>query len=92
MGRNWDFIFVSNDFNIYPNPNNGSFSVQFNSSTANDIKINVHDIRGREVFSQTYANTGLIQQNLELKNVSSGVYMVTVLDGDTKMVKKIIVE
>ncbi len=84
--------FVSNDFNIYPNPNNGSFSVQFNSSTGSEIKINVHDIRGREVFSQNYANTGLIQQNLELKNVSSGVYMVTVLDGETKMVKKIIVE
>lgn len=84
--------FVSNDFNIYPNPNNGSFSVQFNSSTGNDIKINVHDIRGREVFSQTYANTGLIQQSLELKNVSSGVYLVTVLDGEAKMVKKIIVE
>lgn len=84
--------FVSNDFSISPNPNNGSFTVQFNSTTGNDIKINVHDIRGREVFNKTYTNTGLIQQNLELQNVSKGVYLVSVLDGDTKMVKKIIVE
>lgn len=84
--------FTSDDFRISPNPNTGSFMVQFNSTTGNDIKINVHDIRGREVFNQTYTNTGLIQQNLELQNVSSGVYLVSVLDGDKKMVKKVIVE
>lgn len=84
--------FISNNFNIYPNPSKGIFSFTFNSNTNNDINVNIHDISGREVFKQIYPNTGLIQQNIELKNVSSGVYMVTVLDGEVKTVKKIIIE
>ncbi|MEZ0006208.1 subtilisin-like proprotein convertase family protein [Flavobacterium sp. 28YEA47A] len=80
------------DFKIYPNPNNGSFNVQFNSNSSNEIQIRVHDIRGRQIFSQSYQNTGLFSQSLQLGNAQSGIYLVTVQDGDKKEVKKIVVE
>lgn len=80
------------DFKIYPNPNNGAFNVQFSSDSSNDIKIGVHDIRGRQIFDKSYQNTGLFSQSLELNNVQAGVYLVTVQDGDRKEVKKIVVE
>jgi len=34
----------------------------------------------------------MFSQNLQLDNVQSGVYIVTVKDGDKKVVKKIVVE
>ncbi|MNX77692.1 Ser-Thr-rich glycosyl-phosphatidyl-inositol-anchored membrane family protein [compost metagenome] len=80
------------DFKIYPNPNKGNFNVQFNSESGNEIKINVHDISGRLIFNKTYQNTGLFSENLQLNNVQSGVYLVNVIDGDRKEVKKIIIE
>ena len=80
-----------NDLVIYPNPNNGNFNIQFTSNSGNDIKVNVHDIRGREIFAQSYANNGLFNESLHLDNVQSGMYLVTVLDGDKKVVKKILV-
>ena len=80
------------DFAIYPNPNTGNFNIKFNSTSGNEIAINVYDLRGRQVFNKTYQNTGLFDQNLQLDNVQAGVYLVTVQDGDKKVVKKIIVQ
>ncbi len=80
------------NFAIYPNPNNGNFNIQFNSSTNNDIKIGVYDMRGRQIVDKSIENTGLINQNLQLDNVQSGVYLVSVQDGNRKEVKKIIIQ
>src|SRR5690606_16889705 len=46
------------NFTVYPNPNNGTFTVAFDSQTTNDIKISVYDIRGRQILSEQYQNTG----------------------------------
>ncbi|MQP53712.1 T9SS type A sorting domain-containing protein [Flavobacterium sp. LMO9] len=66
--------------------------MQFNSNSGNEIKINVHDIRGREIYSKSYTNNGLFNENLQLSNVQSGVYLVTVQDGSKKEVKKVVVQ
>jgi len=80
------------EFKIYPNPNKGNFTVQFNSDSNNDIKVGVHDIRGRLILENSFQNTGIFSQNLQLSNVQSGIYIVTVQDGEKKEVKKIVVE
>lgn len=80
------------NFKIYPNPNKGNFNVQFDSQSGNEIKIAVYDISGRQIFDKTYQNAGLFSENLQLNNVGSGVYLVNVIDGDKKEVKKIVIE
>lgn len=84
--------FGLDNFGIFPNPNNGNFSVKFDSNSSNEISIEVHDIRGRQIFNKAYQNTGLFEQNVQLNNVETGVYMVTVKDGNRKEVKKIVIE
>ncbi|RTY90879.1 reprolysin-like metallopeptidase [Flavobacterium sp. GT3R68] len=80
------------NFAIYPNPNKGNFTVQFNSDSGNDVAVSVHDISGRKIFDKKYSNNGLFSQNLQLNHVQTGVYLVTVQDGDNKIVKRIVVE
>jgi subtilisin-like proprotein convertase family protein len=80
------------NFSLYPNPNNGNFNIKFNSSSSNEIKVGVHDMRGTQIYTSTFQNTGLIDQNLQLNNVQAGVYLVTVQDGNKKEVKKIVIE
>ncbi len=84
--------FGLDQFALYPNPNNGNFNIKFNSFSSNEISVFVHDIRGREVFGQNYQNTGTFEQNIQLSSVQSGVYLVTVRDGERKEVKKIVIE
>jgi hypothetical protein len=80
------------DFSLYPNPNNGNFTVQFSSETSSDVNVTVHDLRGRQVYTKSFQNNGLFNQELKLNNTSSGIYLVTVQDGNRKEVKKIVVE
>ena len=84
--------FGLDNFTLYPNPNNGNFNIQFTSTSSDEIKVNVHDVRGREIYSKSYTNNGLFNENLQLNNVQSGVYLVTVQDGARKEVKKIVVQ
>lgn len=81
--------FGINDLVIYPNPNNGNFNVKFDSNSGNEIKIAVYDMRGRLVFENNYKNTGIINQTVEINNAESGIYLVTIQDGDRKETKKI---
>jgi hypothetical protein len=77
---------------VYPNPSNGNFTVQYTSTTSNPIAISVYDMRGRSVFTKTYENTGMINQPIALTDVQSGVYLMTVVDGDKKGVKRIVIQ
>lgn len=80
------------EFSLFPNPNKGSFTVSFNSKSSNGIQIIVHDLRGRNLFDQKYNNTGNFTQTIQLEGFQSGVYLVSVLDGDRKEVKRMIIE
>jgi hypothetical protein len=79
------------DFALYPNPNNGSFNVQF-TPNSDDVKISVHDIRGRSIFEQSYQANGMFNQALQLNSTQAGMYLVTVENGGSKKVKKIIIK
>jgi subtilisin-like proprotein convertase family protein len=80
------------DFAIYPNPNKGNFTIQFDNTTSNEIKVNVYDMRGRTIFENNYSNQVTFNENIQLTNAQAGVYLVSVTDGNQKMVKRIVIE
>ena len=84
--------FELEDFALFPNPNNGSFEVRFNSNSNNKINIAVHDVRGRKIFDTSYNNSGLFSQNLQLKKTQAGIYLVSISDGEKKIVKRIVIQ
>ena len=77
---------------VYPNPNNGSFTVELQSITLNTVSIDIYDIRGRKIHKQAYTNNGNFKQVIELGNIESGLYLMTVSDGQRKTTKRIIVK
>ena len=79
------------NFSLYPNPNNGSFTIAFSSLSQNNIGVVVYDMRGREVFANSYANTGLFTGTVNLSGAQAGVYMVNVQDGTRKEIRKVVV-
>lgn len=78
------------NFTLYPNPNNGDFNVQFNSTSLENIELSVYDVRGRQIYLNSYANNGFFNENIQLNNLQSGVYLVKVKDGKNEITKKII--
>lgn len=84
--------FSLDNFAIFPNPNNGEFTIKMNSNSGSDIQVDVFDIRGRRIFNNVYSNTGEFNETVNLNSVQSGMYLVTVNDGNNEVTKRIIVE
>ncbi|MFV8374788.1 reprolysin-like metallopeptidase [Flavobacterium sp. LB1P71] len=84
--------FQINDFVLYPNPNKGNFNIQFASMSSNRVKVLVHDLLGRKLFENEFESKLNFDENIQLKNVQSGLYLLTVIDGDRKEVRKIVIE
>jgi len=78
------------NFSLYPNPNNGDFNIQFNSTSSENIDLSIYDIRGRQIYLRTYANNGFFNESIQLNNLQSGVYLVKVKDGKNEITKKFI--
>lgn len=83
--------FENVDFVAYPNPNKGTFTVQFERDSVSEIKVYVNDINGKYVYDRTFQGSGYFIQDIQLPDVPSGLYFVTVTDGNRKEVKKILV-
>lgn len=84
--------FQINDFVLYPNPNKGNFNIQFTSNSSNGIKVLVHDLSGRKLFENEFKNKSNFNENIQLKNAQPGAYLLTVIDGNRKDVRKIVIE
>ena len=81
--------FSFEDFALYPNPNNGTFAIQFNSNSSSTVRVEVFDIEGRLIFDKEYENSGVFSENVELRGVQAGLYLVRITDGSKRMVRKI---
>jgi len=75
------------DFNIYPNPNAGNFSL---TSSYPIESYSISDINGKEIYSTmvTMESTNTINIDLSLQN---GLYLVRVITNNGTAVKKVLV-
>ena len=82
---------VKNNFNIFPNPNNGTFTIRFND-LSDDYSVEVFDISGRIVFEDYYTQSSNLEQTISIDKPSSGVYFVNVKSGGSIITEKIIIK
>jgi hypothetical protein len=85
-----DQDFEFKDFSLFPNPNNGNFKISFTPETNDEIAIEIIDMNGRNIYSKTFQNLGLFDNDLQINNISSGMYFLNIQNGKRKMVRKII--
>ena len=76
---------------IFPNPNNGSFTVGFNTRSGKNISVQVYDIRGRMIYKNNYTTNIRFEEVISLTNTQSGIYILQISDGPQKITKKIVV-
>lgn len=75
---------------IYPNPSNGSnVSVEITDNSVSYTAVQVTDITGRVVTEITASNT----QPIEIVNLENGIYMVSLMNGDHRLLtKKLVIQ
>jgi len=81
------------NLSVYPNPNNGEFTVQFNTLNNQEVKLEVYNVLGELIVSENNAVTsGLNTLNVNIQEQTKGIYFVKVVSGEnmftTKVIKK----
>jgi hypothetical protein len=77
---------------VYPNPNNGQFSVDITLTERVPIQVSLVDISGKRYF--TVNNSGQLHYVISNSNVTlkSGIYLLQIKAGNQVIVKKVIVQ
>jgi hypothetical protein len=84
---------MKTSFGVFPNPSEGDFKVEFNPNYNDVVVISVCDLAGRKVFENKYdASVSSFSQNIRLLNIIPGIYLLTVKNGGSSEVRKIVVE
>lgn len=66
-------------FGVMPNPSpDGVFTVTVQSEQPDDFVLLVNDVNGKLISKQTFANTALINQTVDLGNLPAGMYSFTI--------------
>jgi len=80
---------LASELSMYPTISDGNVTV---SSTVDlgDSAVQVFNITGKEVFSNTY-DLSYRKQQLALNNLSSGIYLVKITSGNRNVTKKIVI-
>lgn len=80
------------DITVYPNPNNGQFMVQLNSSSTESIQIEVFDMQGKLHLSRKVddvQNNRVIELNTQL---APGVYFLKTYNAAFEDVKRVVIQ
>ena len=80
------------DLAVFPNPTTGSFTLKFLANATTDFEVHVYDIRGRRIYTKEFENRINFNQTINLENVHSGIYLMTVSSGSELVTKRILVQ
>lgn len=78
-------------FNVWPNPTNGNVNIQLN--TSDKVKVDLYDMRGRNVYKNEFNSTGtMFQQEVQFNALEKGIYLLSVESEGKKATKKLLVD
>lgn len=83
---------LNNSIHIYPNPVlSGKTHVEINLSEASNVNIEILDVHGKLVFSQTInVNGGLSNNQIDFKELPAGMYYIRIKTKNLTIIKKLI--
>jgi sporulation protein YlmC with PRC-barrel domain len=85
-----DLLEGISEFKVFPNPNDGTFTLIFDSPISQSLKIEIIDINGKLIYMDYVSTTGLYKKSISIP--LKGTYVASVLAGSKKVSKKIVVE
>lgn len=82
-----------NDVSIYPNPNDGAFTINFNQGEKVKTSIEITDLQGKVVFEEKLGKfKGEYRKEIDLKKEGAGTYFIKVQRGDEVTNNKVIID
>ena len=86
---------LSNSLSVFPNPNQGEFTISFDSRLSNNENVNVsiYDISGRLVYKNSFMNnSSQFYETIRLNNATPGIYIANISKGNSSTTHKIVIK
>ncbi|WCO02406.1 T9SS type A sorting domain-containing protein [Psychroserpens ponticola] len=87
FGRDNDF-----NFETFPNPTKGKLTIKTNRLTDNNAIVELYDLIGTRIFSQSFNKISDKKINIDLSGLASQVYYLKVITKDGTKIKKVILD
>jgi hypothetical protein len=68
-------------FNIFPNPNNGRFGIDFAGKNLSDFSVQIFNNFGQIVFDSKQNKTENLPLEIDLSDKNSGIYFINIIEG-----------
>ena len=77
---------------LYPNPNDGSFTIELYDSEAHNADLHIYNSMGDEVYFEKLTYSGRFSKKINLQTLSNGVYFVQLFtENNTVFHSKVII-
>lgn len=78
--------------NVFPNPNNGRFTIEVALKSVSELKIDLIDLQGRTIKEITNSKTNYFNQEFNLNTLPAGIYFLKIFNGMDQHFTKIVIE
>ena len=84
---------IFDGFNLYPNPSNGNFNLEFNTESTENVEIQLYDLTGRLVKELQFSNITLrFSESISFQNTAKGFYVLKIKNGAKQTSRKLVIE
>lgn len=89
-----DDVVNTANINLFPNPNNGMFTLNFDVLERNEVSLSIMDVTGRTIMNRAYNSIeGKFNESFDLKNnLNPGFYFMNIKVGNYTTQQKFIVK
>jgi hypothetical protein len=96
-GEAGEMLIDENACSIYPNPNNGTFTIEANVTTQDfaspETTIEIYNNLGQLIYSEkTNSQDGIVNEIISIGSAVSGIYLLKIKQGDYIAQSKIVIE
>ena len=77
---------------LYPNPNDGKFTLDVENKTYTELSYQIVDMSGRVILSKEMGTARIMSESIDLRGQSKGIYFLNVNNGTDNAVIKIVIQ
>jgi Zn-dependent metalloprotease len=79
-------------FLLYPNPNNGTFTLVYEAVENENLNIEIRNVMGQIIYSEKINDMKELKKEISLINKNKGIYFLILTTGHQRLVQKIIID